>query len=137
LSRLLKNAPTAQSRLRGLCLAKGYAFHGIAVEFLAVPSSSEHLALVRRQLERYEHPLLNFEAELYNSQVQVKIEFRNPPVPVHTYFFYVHPRDAENPQFEWAFQRQLYDCMHDYLVEMFTRTPYNLELPSKDDVFEP
>jgi hypothetical protein len=68
-------------------------------------------------------------AQLRGGQVQVKIEFKNPPVPVHTYFFYVHPRDAENPQFEWAFQRQLYDCMHDYFVEMFTRTPYNLELP--------
>jgi len=100
-------------------------------------SSSEHLAIVRRQLERYEHPLLSFEAELHDAQVQVAIKFRNPPVPVHTYFFYVHPRDAENPQFEWAFQRQLYDCMHDYFVEMFTRTPYNRELPAEDSVFEP
>ena len=102
-----------------------------------MPSTPEHLALVRRQLERYQHPLLNFEADLHGGEVQVKIEFRNPPVPVHTYYFYVHPRDAENPQFEWAFQRQLYDCMHDYFVEMFTRTPYNRELPPEDSVFEP
>jgi hypothetical protein len=100
-------------------------------------SNSEHLTLVRRQLERYEHPLLSFTAELHDGHVQVKIEFKNPPVPVHTYFFQVHPRDAENPQFEWAFQRQLYDCMHDYLVEMFVRTPYNVELPAHDNVFEP
>ena len=84
-----------------------------------MPSSPEHLALVRRQLERYEHPLLSFEAELHDGRVQVRKEFKNPPVPVHTYFFYVIWLDVENPQFEWAFQRQLYDCMHDYFVEMF------------------
>jgi hypothetical protein len=42
---------------------------------------------------------------------------------VHTYNFEFHPRDLDHPQFEWAFQRQLYDCLHDYLVEMFIRTP--------------
>jgi hypothetical protein len=26
-------------------------------------------------------------------------------------------------QFPWTFQRYLYDCMHDYLVELFLRTP--------------
>jgi hypothetical protein len=28
-----------------------------------------------------------------------------------------------DPQFEWTFQRHLYDCLHDYFIEMFTRTP--------------
>jgi hypothetical protein len=28
------------------------------------------------------------------------------------------------------FQRYLYDCMHDYLVEMFIRTPQTRETPS-------
>jgi len=92
-----------------------------------MPSDSTHLDLVRRQLERYEHPLMSFEAELNGEQVEVRIRFKNPPVPVHTYTFQVHGRDAENPQFEWTFQRQLYDCLHDYMVEMFTRTPYNRE----------
>jgi hypothetical protein len=32
-------------------------------------------------------------------------------------------RDLDNPQFEWSFQRQLYDALHDYFVEMFIRTP--------------
>jgi hypothetical protein len=93
-----------------------------------MPSDSAHLELVRRQLARYEHPLLSFDAELKNAEVEVRIRFTNPPVPVHTYYFQVHRRDAENPQFEWAFQRQLYDCLHDYMIEMFTRTPYNREL---------
>ena len=35
----------------------------------------------------------------------------------------VAPRDLDHPNFEWTFQRQLYDCLHDYLVEMFVRTP--------------
>jgi len=44
-------------------------------------------------------------------------------VPVHTYLYELHPRDLDHPQFEWQFQRQLYDALHDYLVEMFIRTP--------------
>jgi hypothetical protein len=78
---------------------------------------------VREHLARYEHPLLEFSAREHGEGVQVIIEFRNPPVPVHTYYFDLHPRDLDNPQFEWALQRQLYDCLHDYLVEMFARTP--------------
>ena len=34
---------------------------------------------------------------------------------------------STHPQFPWTFQRYLYDCMHDYLVEMFLRTPQNRE----------
>jgi len=92
-----------------------------------MPFHPSHLEQVRRQLARYEHPLMSFDAELNGEEVEVRIRFKNPPVPVHTYTFQVHARDAENPQFEWTFQRQLYDCMHDYLIEMFTRTPYNRE----------
>ena len=80
---------------------------------------------VLAQLELYEHPLLNFSARAKGEGVEVLINFRNPPVPVHTYNFEFHPRDLDHPQFEWAFQRQLYDCLHDYLVEMFIRTPQN------------
>jgi hypothetical protein len=42
---------------------------------------------------------------------------------VHTYYFDLHPRDLDHPQFEWSFQRQLYDALHDYFMEMFIRTP--------------
>ena len=42
---------------------------------------------------------------------------------LHTYYAPVHARDIEHPQFPWTFQRYLYDCMHDYLVEMFIHTP--------------
>jgi hypothetical protein len=81
------------------------------------------LERVLEQLRLYEHPLLEFAAHPKGDGVEVLINFKNPPVPVHTYNFEFHPRDLDHPQFEWEFQRQLYDCLHDYMVEMFIRTP--------------
>jgi hypothetical protein len=88
-----------------------------------VPDSRERLERVQQQLRLYEHPVLAFSARSKGEGVELIIEFKDPPVPVHTYYFDLHPRDLDHPQFEWTFQRQLYDCLHDYLVEMFTRTP--------------
>ena len=34
-----------------------------------------------------------------------------------------HEREIENPQFPWTFQKLLYDCLHDFIVEMFERNP--------------
>jgi len=91
------------------------------------PALTDHgnsaLERVRAQLLLYEHPLLEFSARTKGERVELIIQFKNSPVPVHTYYFEMHPRDLDHPQFEWTFQRQLYDCLHDYLVEMFTRTP--------------
>jgi hypothetical protein len=81
------------------------------------------LERVLAQLRLYEHPLLEFSARSKADGVEVIIQFKNSAVPVHTYYFDLHPRDLDHPQFEWTFQRQLYDCLHDYLIEMFTRTP--------------
>jgi hypothetical protein len=86
-------------------------------------SSNSRLERVLAQLRLYEHPLLDFDARSKGEGVEVIIIFKNPSVPVHTYYFELHPRDLDHPQFEWSFQRQLYDCLHDYLVEMFIRTP--------------
>jgi hypothetical protein len=85
--------------------------------------NNSRLQRVRDQLALYEHPLLAFDAQASGDAVEVIIRFKDPNVPVHTYFFQLHPRDLDHPQFEWTFQRQLYDCLHDYFVEMFTRTP--------------
>lgn len=87
---------------------------------------TDHLARVQQELAKYEHPLLEFSARHSGDLVQVVIQFRDPPVPVHTYYFDLHSRDLENAQFEWTFQRQLYDCLHDYFIEMFTRTPQSV-----------
>ena len=89
-------------------------------------AANPRLERVLAQLSLYEHPLLNFGAREKGEGVEVIIEFKNPPIPVHTYYFDLHPRDLDHPQFEWAFQRQLYDCLHDYMVEMFIRTPQDL-----------
>ncbi len=85
--------------------------------------SISRLDRVLDQLRLYEHPLLDFSAREKGDAVEIVIQFKNPPVEVHTYVFEMHPRDLDHPQFEWTFQRQLYDCLHDYLIEMFTRTP--------------
>lgn len=81
---------------------------------------------VLAQLRLYEHPLLNFSARAKGASVEVIIQFKDDSVPVHTYYFDLHPRDLDHPQFEWTFQRQLYDALHDYFVEMFIRTPQDL-----------
>jgi hypothetical protein len=81
------------------------------------------------QLAQYEHPLLAFDAREKGEAVEVIIRFKDLSFPVHTYYFDIHPRDLQNPQFEWHFQRQLYDSLHDYLVEMFVRTPQNRSEP--------
>lgn len=95
---------------------------------LAVPEvAHSRLERVLAQLRLYEHPLMSFDAQANGEGVQVLINFKNPQVPVHTYLFDLHPRDLDHPQFEWSFQSQLYDCLHDYIVEMFIRTPQDLK----------
>jgi len=86
-------------------------------------AANVRLERVLAQLRLYEHPLLNFSAREKGDGVEVIIKFKNPDIPVHTYYFELHPRDLDDLQFEWSFQRQLYDCLYDYLVEMFIRTP--------------
>ncbi len=88
-------------------------------------TNKPRLTRVLEQLQLYEHPLLVFDAREKGDGVEVIIRFRDPNIPVHTYYFDVHPRDLDHPQFEWHFQRQLYDCLHDYFIEMFVRTPQN------------
>lgn len=82
---------------------------------------------VQRELERYEHPLFTLSCREKGEAVEVIIDFRDISLKrdlgLHTYYFEIHPRDLAHPQFPWTFQRQLYDCVHDYIIEMFTRTP--------------
>ncbi|MGH9788212.1 MAG: hypothetical protein ACRD4U_05865 [Candidatus Acidiferrales bacterium] len=84
---------------------------------------SERLEKVRQALSDYEHPLFEFAARGEAESVVVEIRFKSPPVPVHVYEFTLRPREIDHPQFVWSFQKQLYDCLHDYVVEMFTRNP--------------
>ncbi len=84
---------------------------------------SELLERVRRELARYEHPLFVFDARPAADGVEVEIRFKPPEVEVHTYLFLLRPREIEHQQFPWTFQKQLYDCLHDYIIEMFTANP--------------
>jgi hypothetical protein len=85
--------------------------------------SNPRLERVRAQLALYEHPVLEFDAAAAGEAVELIIRFKEPGVKVHTYSATLHPRDLDHPNFEWVFQRMLYDCLHDYFVEMFIRTP--------------
>jgi hypothetical protein len=87
-----------------------------------VPNSPQ-LAKVLDHLRLYEHPLLNFNARETNGVIEVVIDLKNRETPVHTYVFPIHSRDLDSPQFAWQLQRQLYDALHDYFIEMFTGTP--------------
>ena len=81
------------------------------------------LEKVLTEIRRYEHPLLEFAARERDGSIELIIGLKDPRPGLHTYYAPVHPRDIEHSQFPWTFQRYLYDCMHDYLVEMFVRTP--------------
>jgi hypothetical protein len=91
------------------------------------------LQRVLAQLALYEHPLMLFDARDHGDSVEVLIRFRDASLPVHEYAFQLHARDLDHPQFEWQFQRQLYDCLHDYMVEMFIRTPQDLKERQRRD----
>ncbi len=81
------------------------------------------LEKVRAEIARYDHALLRFSAREHGGAVELVIELKDNGLGLHTYCAPIHARDIEHPQFAWTFQRYLYDCMHDYLVEMFIRTP--------------
>ena len=78
---------------------------------------------VRSELARYEHQLFEFDARAAADGVEIVIRFKPQDAEVHTYTYLMRPREIEHAQFPWAFQRQLYDCLHDYVIEMFTRNP--------------
>ena len=78
---------------------------------------------VRAELAQYEHPLFVFDARPATEGVEVEIRYSPPEPQVHVYVFLLRPREIENGQFPWTFQKQLYDCLHDFIIEMFTCNP--------------
>ena len=67
--------------------------------------------------------LFVFEARPAPEGVEVLIRYSPPEPQVHQYVFLLRPREIESTQFPWIFQKQLYDCLHDFIVEMFTCNP--------------
>ncbi len=98
---------------------------GNGIGFSVACHNTEVTALekVSVELRRYDHRLLQFAAEESAAGVELVITLKEALPGVHTYRAPIHPRDIEHSQFPWTFQRYLYDCMHDYLVELFDRTP--------------
>ena len=88
----------------------------------------DHLEKVEKELSRYEHPLFDWEALAVKAGVEVVITLKAQGVYDEPYRLSFKPREIEARGFQWDFQRQLYNCLHDYLVEMFTRSPHITEV---------
>lgn len=86
------------------------------------------LEKVEKELSRYEHPLFNWEARALEAGVEIVIQLKVKGVYDDPYRLSFSPREIDARGFQWEFQRQLYNCLHDYLVEMFTRSPHIVEL---------
>jgi hypothetical protein len=80
------------------------------------------LERVERELARYEHPLFDWSASAVVEGVEVTITLKADNI-AEPYRFLIPHRELAEQGFAWAFQRQFYNYLHDYIVEMFVRTP--------------
>lgn len=94
------------------------------VSVYTLETAMDSLERVRAQLARYDHMLLRFDARQdARGGVELWITLKQPVEGAHDYVAGVHERDIAHPQFPWTFQKYLYDCLHDYLCELFVRNP--------------
>lgn len=85
--------------------------------------SRGRLHKVQTEIDRYEHPLFEWKAQCVERGVEVIVTLRHSGIHEDPYRFCLTAREIDARAFEWDFQRQLYNYLHDYLVEMFTRSP--------------
>jgi hypothetical protein len=78
---------------------------------------------VREELAKYEHPFFQFEAREKGELVEMVIRSKVPGVLSPEYRITLNDRDIQSSQFQWTFQKLLYDCLTDYTVELFTKNP--------------
>ena len=78
---------------------------------------------VRAELEKYEHPFFDFDVREKGDAVEMVIRSRVPNVLSPEYRITLNERDIQSSQFQWSFQKLLYDCLTDYVVELFTKNP--------------
>jgi hypothetical protein len=78
---------------------------------------------VREELAKYEHPFFDFEARQKGSEVEMVIRSKIANVLSPEYKISLNERDLQSSQFRWTFQKLLYDCLTDYVVELFTKSP--------------
>jgi hypothetical protein len=82
------------------------------------------LAKVLGELRRYEHPLVAFDARLEAEEVCLVLRLKISGIYEPEYTVRLTDREIAASNFPWNFQRLLYNCLHDYLVEMFVKTPH-------------
>ena len=78
---------------------------------------------VKEELSRYEHPFFEFDAREKGEAVEMVIRSKMPHVLSPEYRITLTERDIQSSQFPWTFQKLLYDCLTDYVVELFTKNP--------------
>ena len=81
------------------------------------------LEAVRSALARYEHPLFVFDVTSEGDEVHITIRYRFAEPQLHTYVMKLKSREIEHSQFAWTFQKQLYDSIYDFVIEMFSNNP--------------
>jgi hypothetical protein len=89
---------------------------------------ADYLTQVQNELSRYEHPLFKWSAYESGDGIDVIILLKVDGIYDAPYRLCLRPREIEARGFQWDFQRQLFNCLHDYLVEMFTRSPHITEI---------
>ena len=78
---------------------------------------------VKQELSQYEHPFFEFDAREKGNSVEMVIRSKIPNVLSPEYRITLAERDVQSSQFRWTFQKLLYDCLTDYIVELFTKNP--------------
>ena len=78
---------------------------------------------VKEELRQYEHPFFEFDASEKGNAVEMVIRSKMPNVLSPEYRITLSERDIQSSQFRWTFQKLLYDCLTDYVVELFTKNP--------------
>ena len=81
------------------------------------------LDTVLAEIAKYEHPFFEFSAREKDEGVELCIRSKIPGVISPEYRIGLSERDLKSTQFPWTFQRLLYDCLTDYVVELFTQSP--------------
>ena len=83
----------------------------------------DSLQKVLDEIRKYEHPFFDFAAREKDGGVELCIRSKIPDVLSPEYRITFSERDLNSTQFPWTFQKLLYDCLTDYIVELFTKSP--------------
>jgi len=81
------------------------------------------LETVVDELSKYEHPFFDFAARPAEQGVELCIRSKIPNVLSPEYRIVLSERDLAGAQLPWTLQKLLYDCLTDYVVELFTKAP--------------